>query len=254
MKIQTKPAYAKHNFALARQARLCPEFIEGLRRTKEEEMTQRFHSILGEALLIGLETTVNKDENQLVVEELKKINALEGFSVRDPNAHGTRPDAVTFSITHPATSNGTDLVTTLLDPIADTEQLVLTFQGLPNRITSSFQRLNFKQVNNQECLGMVCGRDKEVQPFPIRQKTQNPKDNIGYLNLDFFSLTKTWNPLFVKYHFRTPAKDAEFGYLKVGVLDPNYSPHAGQAVQLVISRVLETKVPEFLKTALTLPE
>lgn len=206
-------------------------------------MTQRFFSVLGNALEIGLETTVQAAVG-------RKLSLAEGFSLRDPNARGDKPECQTVSVIHPAVNSGANLPATLLSPVSEPEIFsVITFRNLPPETPTLFRRLNLKQAKDMLVLGMACGRAGEAQPFPIRQKTQPADSPIGYVNLDFLSKTSFWNPLYVKYRLNTPLEDVATGYLWI---DAGYDEN--QNVRVTVKRVPESEVPEVLKTAETFPK
>lgn len=207
---------------------------------------QRFFSVLGEALEIGLETTVPRSE-LAALEEMKKRGELRDYTIRDPNARGDKPEAKTASLTHPAEIEGSNLLDeTLSEPDVNKSRTIL-FGKVPSDVAVLFQRLNFKQTVADGIKGMVCGRFDEANPFPIRQPNGKP-----YINLDFFSKTQVWKPLFVKYHLTTTKPECEFGYLRIdGCLriDTDQLNHP----MALVSRVREADVPEFLRAAETLP-
>lgn len=213
-------------------------------------MAQRFYRILGDALQVGLETTVNKEHAQFL-EGLEKYGALEGFSVRDPNARGNKPDAKTLSITHPAISNGASA----LDLIYFDKPMIWEFAALPQGIKKEFQRINLKRdllgANDLNVLSLLCGRfnidglPPETKPFEIRLNHQDPEGKVGYLNLDFLSKTWMWNPLFVQCRLvakYASEKAREFVYLKIEA-----HVNGKENVVVTISQVTENNVPEFLK-------
>ncbi|MDP3999431.1 MAG: hypothetical protein Q8P76_02460 [bacterium] len=208
-------------------------------------MAQRFYPLLEEALEVGLETTV-------LAEDANGISLPEGFLVRNPNDRGNKPNAKTVSLTHPGTviHHVPNVMAELLIPTTEAQILrVIHFHHIPPGIKIQFQRLNFRQSPNRDFTGLICGRSGEAQAFPIRQR-----DNSPYANLDFFSKTKEWNPLFVKYRRQTPLKDAEFGYLEIqaGRIPPKMKNTEDSYV--IVARVPESAVPEFLRTAQTFPK
>lgn len=204
-------------------------------------MAQRFYPLLEGALEVGLETTV-------LAEDAVGLNLPEGFLLRNPNDRGKKPNAKTVSLTHPGTviDHVENMMAEFLSPLSDAQLLrVVHFHHVPQGAKVQFQRLNFRQSPNYNFVGFVCGRLGEAQAFPIRQR-----DNSPYANLDFFSRTKEWNPLFVKYHLQTPLKDMEIGYLEIEASKdlPEIESY------VTVSRVSESDVPEFLRTAPTFPK
>jgi hypothetical protein len=186
-----------------------------------------------------------------VLAALEKSGKLEGFSVKDPNARGDKPDARTLSITHPATGNGIGV----LDLVYFGKTMVWEFAGLPAGLRKEFQRINLKRdllgSNELNVLSLLCGRHSlpnlppETKPFEIRLQHQDPDGKVGYLNLDFLSRTPVWNPLFVRSRLvakYASEKAREFVYLKIDA-----AVNEKNNVVVTISRVSENDVPEFLK-------
>src|SRR3989338_1416530 len=111
-------------------------------KTEALDKYQRFFQVLGKGLKIRLETTVRKDllkshydlnyvDDYIAVISIQE-NLPEGFSIRNPNAKGDKPDAQTISLFHPAESNGVELDAEALSPIGDNEPiLILKFEKVP---------------------------------------------------------------------------------------------------------------------------
>ncbi len=208
---------------------------------------QRFFSVLGNALEIGLETTFPKSELS-VLENMKRFGEIRGYTVRNPNDRGNKPDAKTVSLAHPAEIEGANLIPELLsypDPSDPGKTRTIYFGPIPHGVAVLFQRLNFKQTLTDGILGLICGRHGEEKAFPIRQQTGAP-----YVNLDLFSKTADWNPLYVKYHLTTTRPESEFGYLRVDAL--KLKDIANRQI-VSVYRVDADEVPEFLRAAETLP-
>lgn len=216
-------------------------------------MAQRFHRILGDALQIGLETVVNKKKSAPLLAELERNGQLAGFSVRDPNARGDKPDAQTLSVTHFAIGNGVGV----LDLVYFGKTMVWEFASLPEGLQKEFQRINLKRdllgANELNVLSLLCGRfninglPPETKPFEIRLNHQDPEGKVGYLNLDFLSRTPVWNPLFARCRLvarYASEKAREFVYLKIDAC-----VNERNNVVVTISQVSEDAVPEFLKPA-----
>lgn len=212
------------------------------------QQIQRFFSVLGNALEMGLETTVVREENLPLLKQMAEWGNLRGYTVRDPNARGDKPEAKTVSLAHPATIVGANLIPELLsypDPSDPNKTRTVYFGEVPHSITVLFQRLNFKQALTDGIKGMICGRHGEDKAFPIQQQ-----NGAHYVNLDLFSKTAEWNPLFVKYHLTTTKPEYEFGYL--GIYATKEKDIANRQI-VTVCRVDEREVPEFLRAAPTLP-
>jgi len=209
---------------------------------------QRFFNIIA-SLNIGLETTVLKEE----VSKLQQASSLpEGFSVRDPNAYGDKPKALTVGLTHPALNNGVDLATDVFFPVSiDSKPLIITFGKLPDNLPVLFQRINLEQdLREKDVLGLICGRFGESEPFIIRHRNEtNPRNPKRHVNLDCLSKSPIWNPLYVKYHLDTPLKNLKLEYLRIDV-----QKNETNNIVVTVSRVSGQEVPDFLRTALTDPK
>ncbi|MBI3046225.1 MAG: hypothetical protein HYY86_01600 [Candidatus Harrisonbacteria bacterium] len=223
-----------------------------------EKTCQKFFPILQKALAIGLESNLLKESFDC---KLLHSEALQGFYFREPK----NPDAETVSLKHPAQTNGKDLLNDLFFPItADEAPLLIKFQTLPDSLQPFYQRINLQAFSHHlDVLGLVCGRFGETKPFIIQNKTEIPhpdRDGLKdvpdtiivknpFVNLDCYSKTKEWNPLFVKYRLASPLENLRIGYLKIEV-----SKASDGAITVTVSRISEETVPEFLKTAQTFPK
>ncbi|MBI4992430.1 MAG: hypothetical protein HZB99_04400 [Candidatus Harrisonbacteria bacterium] len=192
-------------------------------KTTVKQLT-RFTGILGGGLSVGLETTVRRDElSAYLGGDYGKLFAetpalRDHFMLRIPG----HPTAQTVSLVHTAEANNPDLLKEIF-LLNSSATLRITFSALPDGLTKLFQRLNLKQTPDASVQGLVCQRFTifpeypENGPFFIKHQDEDPKSPIGYINLDFFSRTEVWNPLYVKYRLNVvpSEKNLEFGYLKI---------------------------------------
>ena len=216
---------------------------------------QRFCDILSGGLQIGLETVIRKDvfARSLGFPEFTdwlnspSMKLPEGFMLRIPK----NKEATTISLTHTATTNAIDL----LDELYAEEILTVSFAELPEGLEKLFQKINLQQIPDQRIKGLLCQRftllpeHPENGPFKIKNKNEDPESPIGHINLDCFSKTDVWNPLYVKYRMTVAPNERhqEFGYIKIDAL------MVQNRVTVTINRADESNVPEELKTSETFP-
>lgn len=217
----------------------------------------RFTSILGGGLSAGLETTVRRDELSAYLggdcgKLFAETPALRNhFMLRIPG----HPAAQTVSLIHDAEANNLDLLKEIFLLNSDAT-LNIIFTALPDGLTKLFQRLNLKQAPDAIVQGLVCQRftifqeHPESGPFFIKRQDENPKSPVGFINLDFFSRTQVWNPLYIKYQLNVvpSEKNLEFGYLKIDARQEN-----GCGI-VMVSRVGADVVPPELHNFPTFPK
>lgn len=199
-----------------------------------EKTAQRFFPVLQKALSIGLESNFLKESFDY---GLLNSGILQGFYFREPEKL-----AKTVSLKHPAQTNSKDLLNDLFFPVAaDETPLTIKFQTLPDILQPLYQRINLfdktQEFHNPDVLGLICGRFENNPPFKIQNREGAP-----YLNLDCYSKTKEWNPLFIKYCLNSPLETLRIGYLKVEVMKTSSG-----AIEAKISRVSEKETPEHLQ-------
>lgn len=211
---------------------------------------QRFCDILSGGLQIGLETIIRKDALARSLgfpQFTESIKLPEGFMMRVPK----NKEATTVGLIHAATTDAVDL----LDELYAEKTLTVSFAELPEGLEKLFQQLNIQQIPDQRIKGLLCQRftllteHPEHGPFKIKNKNEDPESPIGHINLDCFSKTKVWNPLYIKYR-RTVAPNErrqEFGYITI---DAQMNQNR---VTVIVNRADESKIPEELKTAETFP-
>ena len=218
-----------------------------------EKTSERF-PILQKALSIGLESNCLKESFDY---GLLNSEALKGFCFRDPKKLGAK----TVSLKHPAQINHKDLLNDLFFPIAaDETSLLIKFQTLPDSLQPLYQKINLhdktQEFPHPEVSELICGRFGEIKPFIIQNKTEIPhpdRDSLKdvpdtiivknpFINLDCYSKTKEWNPLFIKYRLNSPLVNLRIGYLKIEVMKTS-----GGAIEAKISRVPENQTPESLQ-------
>lgn len=201
---------------------------------------QRFHRVLGRGLAVGLESNASKDE-----------------LVRNPIGNDYKIEAdyllTGAHVRHPSIICGADMFNQLLLNPDTAENIEVTFKALPKEIPVVYQKINIRQRVDERVLGLAFAR------FPVPEISEentvfhaikNHGMSDGYLNLECFSRSPGWNPLFVKYHLSVvPSLRAnEFGYLR---MDVRREPDRN--ITVTVSRIRESEVPEVLKTAKTLP-
>lgn len=216
----------------------------------ETIQSKRFCDILSGGLQIGLETVIRKDvfaRSLGFPQFTESIKLPEGFMMRVPKSK----DATTVGLIHAATTDAIDL----LDELYAKKTLTVSFVPLPEGLEKLFQQLNLQQIPDQRVKGLLCQRftllpeHPEHGPFKIKNKNEDPESPIGHINLDCFSKTKVWNPLYIKYRMTVAPSERrqEFGYIKI---DAQINQGC---VTVVVNRADESNVPEELKTSETFP-
>jgi len=211
---------------------------------------QWFQSIIAKTLKVGLKTKV-------LTENLSGISLDPKFGIKEEE----KIDSLTKNwektgyafVRHPATTNDVNLFENLLLNPDAAQPLTITFGTLPTELKIN-QQLNFRQSPGPEAPGLAFGRftmfesrPEKPEPFYIRK---DPSEGEKYLNLDCFSKSPAWNPLFVKYHLSVvpSLQKNEYGYLRIDV-----AKNENQEIVVTTSRANELDIPEFLKTAKTFP-
>ncbi|MDE2001664.1 MAG: hypothetical protein KGI60_03840 [Patescibacteria group bacterium] len=205
---------------------------------QKKQPFQRFHRILGRGLSVGIETNALK-------------SAVSSCPLGDDLKVAPGQNDVDY-IRHSAIIEGSDLHQELLLNPESAKPVTITFAALPAEFPVCFQRINFRQRQDNDVIGIAYGRF----PTDIAEEkvafhgTRNDRTGECYLNLDCLSKAKEWQPLFVKYRLRVvpSLRKNEYGYLRIDVMRGE-----SNAIIVTVSRIGESEAPPVLVAAHTLP-